>query len=437
MRFPEYPRTLDSVHSGLCIPHCPTHGITGREADSPRGRIYLMRGWSEGALELTPEANRHLDQCIVCRACESVCPSGISMTGMMESFRSARRTASPPRGPREAALRFFLRHVLPRRDRIAALTDALELHQRSGARRVVGAVLGALAPGLARLHDMQPTVPARRERRLAAGPDSVTHPAEGTRRARVGLFLGCIASEWFAPLHRATIRVLVKQGVEVVVPREQTCCGALHRHAGLLDDAAALFDRNLRVFREAGVDAIVVNAAGCGAALKEPLPGRAAGAPPATPPPATAPPASAALPAAAPPVRDVSEFLHGLGLVAPMRALPLRVTIDQPCHLVHGQRIGPEIVEGLLARIPELTVVPLPGSERCCGAGGIYNLLHPEMAEPILDEKVDAIRGSGARVLVTSNPGCAMHIARGLARSGLPAFEGVHPVELLNRALAE
>jgi glycolate oxidase iron-sulfur subunit len=417
VRFPEYPRTLDCVHCGLCIPHCPTHGVTGREADSPRGRIYLMRGWAEGALELTKEARAHLDRCIVCRACESVCPSGIRMGEMMESFRAETGGRSEPRSMREGITRFFLRSVLPRRDRIARLSDVLELHQRSGLRRMVDAVLKPVAPGLARLHAMQPDVPPRSVRRVPTDRTVAMHPAQGRRRGRVGLFLGCIASEWFAPLHRATIRTLTRYGLEVVVPDAQTCCGALHRHAGLLEDAAALLDANARAFQAASVDAIVVNAAGCGASLREPIPH------------------ASAMPFASP-VRDVVEILHELVPAAGLEPVPALATVDQPCHLLHAQRVGPEVVEGLLARIPELRLVPLPGSERCCGAGGIYNLLHPEMSEPILKEKVDAIRTTGAALLVTANPGCAMQIRRGLADAGLAeAIEVVHPVELLERAI--
>jgi glycolate oxidase iron-sulfur subunit len=220
-----------------------------------------------------------------------------------------------------------------------------------------------------------------------------------------------VASEWFAPVHRATIRTLVKNGCDVLVPDVQTCCGALHRHAGLLAEARALERRNRAAFAMSGVDAVIVNAAGCGASLKEPLgeDGETI------------------------PYRDVCEFLHEIGLREPARPVACRVAADQPCHLVHGQRIGREIVEGLLARVPGLELVPLRDSERCCGAGGIYNLLHPEMADPILEEKVRAIRESGASAVATGNPGCAMQIASGLR--GLP-IEVVHPVELLDRAYA-
>jgi len=410
-RFEEYTRTLDCVHCGLCLPYCPTYGVSGRESDSPRGRIYLMRGEAEGRLEISPEAELHLDRCIVCRACETVCPSGIRMGEMMESFRHATRRR---RGRRLADLlsAAALRAVLPHRARVAALSDLLELYERTGLRRLATAVARRLAPRFAALDRLLPPMPPRSVRgidREAASSGGVFR-AKGKARARVGLFLGCIASEWYAPVHRATIRVLTRNGCDVVVPLEQTCCGALHRHSGLLEDGAELFARNAEAFREAGVDCVAVNAAGCGAALKEPLPGTS-GDP-------------------GPPARDICELLAELGIADPDRPVPKRVAHHQACHLVHAQRVGPGAVEGLLRRIPGLTLVPLADADRCCGAGGIYNLLHPEMAEPLQSEKVDAVLRSGAEVVATGNPGCWLQIRAGLTGRGI---EVLHPVELLDR----
>jgi glycolate oxidase iron-sulfur subunit len=408
-RFAEYARTLDCIHCGLCIPHCPTHSVTGREADSPRGRIHLMRGYAEGRFELSAGAELHLAQCIVCRACESVCPSGIRMGEMMESFREemgrldARKTVS-------AAERFFFRKLLPYRSRLALLSDVLELYQKMRLARIVQALLERVSPALARAHALQPAIPSRAVRRLETERSRPQgYAALGERRARVALFLGCIAAEWFAPVHRATIRVLQRNGCDVVIPDDQTCCGALHRHAGLLADARELEARNARAFAR-DFDAVIVNSAGCGASLKEPLDRHDR---------------------SGLPFRDVCEFLHELGLRAPDRAVKRKVAYDEPCHLVHGQRIGREVVERLLAKIPELERVPLTGSERCCGAGGVYNLRHPEMAEPVLEEKVRAIRKSGADTVATGNPGCAMQIAKGLRGRSI---EVVHPIELLDRA---
>jgi glycolate oxidase iron-sulfur subunit len=369
-----------------------------------------MRQWAESTLEITEEVQVHLDRCIVCRACESVCPSGIQMGEMMESFRHELREHRPARGLGAALSNHFLRKIVPDRRRIEGLSDLLEIYQKTGAAAVMGFLL-RLIPPLARIHQLQPRIPPRRLRRIAHHAPPA--PLEA-KRARAGLFLGCVASEWFAPVHHATIRVLRKNEIDVVIPSDQGCCGALHRHAGLLPDAKSLWERNAEAFRREPLDAVVVNAAGCGASLKEP--------------PAHLPPFGA-------PVRDVMELLSEMGITAPLRPLPMKITIDHPCHLVHGQRVRPEIVESLLARIPSLEIVRLRGSERCCGAGGTYNLFHPEMAEPILDDKIRAIRETGAQVVATGNPGCAMQIRSGLDRAGLRKIEVVHPIEILDRAL--
>lgn len=412
-RYAEYGRTLDCIHCGLCIPDCPTHAVTGKEASSPRGRIYLMRGYAEGSLDITPEVERHLSECIVCRACETICPSGIHMGEMMEAFRSELLTVRPKKGIAWRLSRFLLRRVLPHRARIAVLTDLLWCAQVLRLDRAFSAILRRAGGRWGALADLRPSVPHPRERRIETESDHPVWPAEGKARMRVGLFLGCIASEWFAPIHRATIRVLQKNGCDVILPDGQTCCGALHRHAGILDEADALYRRSREAFRDRGLDAIVVNAAGCGAALKEPPHDLTDGL--------------------GAPVRDVCELLDEIGIVEPTESIPRRVAYDQPCHLLHGQKIGKEVVENLLRRIPELDLVPLPGSDRCCGSGGVYNLVHPELAAAVRDEKTAAILSVRPDIVVTGNPGCAMQIAAGLRGTGI---EVTHPVELLDRAYA-
>ncbi len=415
-RFHEYTRTLDCVHCGLCIPYCPTHGVTGRESDSPRGRIYLMRGYAEDGEGISREAEQHILQCIVCRACETVCPSGIHMGDMMESFREELNRAHKVKGPGFWLAKLLLRHVLPFRGRIAAISDLIYMYQRSGLRKLANATLGRLSKRFSELDRLQPEIPEPRLRRIETDrtlPGG--YPSEGKARMRVGLFLGCITSEWFAPAHRATIRVLQRNGCDVVLPEEQTCCGALHRHGGFLAESGELYRRNAEIFSRSGVDVVIVNAAGCGAALKEPPHQFPAGL--------------------GPPVRDICEFLDEIGLVAPKGRIEKRVGYHQPCHLVHGQKIGPRAVEELLRKIPGLQLVPIEDSDRCCGSGGVYNLLHPEMAEPILSEKTRTILESGAEIIVTGNPGCAMQVKSGLERSSAgKAIEILHPVELLDRA---
>jgi glycolate oxidase iron-sulfur subunit len=373
-----------------------------------------MRGYAEGALELTSEAERHLSQCIVCRACETVCPSGIHMGEMMESFRHELDHIHRFKGVRDLLGRFLLRHVIPHRERIAAISDLMYAYQKSGLQRVVEALNRRFFKRLAALDRLQPAIPDPALRRLETDrtrPEG--YPAAGKARLRAGLFLGCIASEWFAPAHWATIRVLQKNGCDVVLPDGQTCCGALHRHSGLLEDSDALFARNAAVFSKTKIDVVLVNAAGCGAALKEPPKGFPQGL--------------------GVPVRDIAEFLDEIGIVKPAGRIDKKVAYHQPCHLVHGQRVGPRPIEDLLKRIPGLELVPLADSDRCCGSGGVYNLIHPEMAEPLAREKAAAIIQSGAEIVVTGNPGCALQIRSAIASTSR-AIEVLHPIELLDRS---
>jgi glycolate oxidase iron-sulfur subunit len=372
-----------------------------------------MRSYAEDGVDLSAGARLRLDECIVCRACETVCPSGIRMGEMMEGFRHELRRQAGRAGWLAALGRFVLDHVLVRRDRVALLTDLLWLYQQSGLRRLADSILPKLAPRLGRLHGLQSDVPSPRSRRFDAEVEARggIFRARGRPRLRVGLFLGCIAREWCAPVHRATVRVLVRNGCDVLVPDSQTCCGALHRHSGFAEESAVLFRANAEAFAALGADAVVVNAAGCGAALKEP-PHGAEGAPRIE-------------------VRDVSEFLDEIGIEPPRAEVRRRVAYDQPCHLLHAQRIGAEVVEGLLRQVPGLELLPLPGSDRCCGAGGVYNLLHPERALQLRDEKVAVVLKTGADTLVTGNPGCAFHLAARLRTSGV---EVMHPVEVLDEA---
>ena len=416
-RLPRYGRTLDCVHCGLCLPQCPTYRASGREADSPRGRIYLLRRFAEDPLELSRAAQEHLDLCIVCRNCESVCPAGIRMGDMMESFRDAGRRRERGFHPGRFLARLLLERVIPSRPILSALTDLVAWGQWCRLDRLVRAA-GRILPPLRDLDLLVPPMPPRRVRRIDAEAAAAggLFRTQGRPRARVGLFLGCIASQWYAPVHRATIRVLLKNGCDVVVPAAQTCCGALHRHAGHLDSAARLFEKNSRVFQTAGIDVLAVNSAGCGAALKEAPEGLPGGL--------------------GVPVRDICELLQEIGITRPQRPLHLRVAYHQACHLAHAQRIGPGAVEDLLRRIPGLQLLPLVDGDQCCGAGGVFNLMHRAMSQKVLEAKTAAILASGADAVATGNPGCWLQIRAGLRRRGGAAvkMEVVHPVELLDRA---
>jgi glycolate oxidase iron-sulfur subunit len=420
-----YAIALDCVHCGLCLPACPTYRQTGDEAESPRGRIYLMRAHDEGRQPLSAGLRAPLDRCLVCRACEPVCPSGVEFGALMEDFRAGARAAASPRSLAAWLGRTLLARVVPHRRRLRVAMDLVRLAQTTGAATVARrlGLLGAL--GLARAEAMGSQVPPRAAR--SAWPERMS--AHGRRRARVLYLRGCVAPELVPEVARSTIAVLRHNGCEVVTPPAQRCCGALHFHAGDAVTGSALLAANVRAFDLDDADAIIVDAAGCGATLKEY--GRLAGGGEGG--------AAAARFAAA--VRDVSEFLDTLGVVPPAVPVPARVAYDDPCHLVHGQRIA-AAPRALLARIPALQLVPLADADRCCGSAGIYNLTQPQMADAILDEKIAAIAAARCDLVATGNPGCILQIRHGLRRAaaatpGLGAVRVVHPMQLLAAAYGE
>jgi glycolate oxidase iron-sulfur subunit len=399
------------VHCGICLPQCPTYRLLGEEMDSPRGRIYLMRAAAEDRIGLTPTMARHLDLCLGCRACETACPSGVPFGRLLEATRGQLERRGVVASQRDSATLRFLLDVFPHPGRLGPMLHALRIYQWSGMQALVRG-LGLLAPfkKLRAMEALLPPVPA------PAAPLPEVTPARGTRaRGRVGLLLGCAQRFFYPDVNADTVRLLAAAGYEVVVPRAQECCGALHLHAGRLDDFRAMARRLMPAFE--GVDLIVVNAAGCGSALKEYghwLPEDAARL-------------------FAERVRDVSEVLAGAEL--PLRPLCETVTYHDACHLAHGQRVRTEPRE-LLRRIPGLTLVELADSELCCGSAGVYNLLEPGIAGQLGGQKAARIRETGARIVAAGNPGCLMQIRQHCGAEGL-AVEVAHPVTLLARALED
>jgi glycolate oxidase iron-sulfur subunit len=403
-----YPATLDCVHCGLCLPVCPTYRETGRETSSPRGRIYLMRGAAEGAIPFGAALAEEAYLCLGCRACETACPSGVRFGALLEATRARVEREGLRRGPARGLERLALRRVLPHPRRLRAAVSALGLVQALRLDRLAARLLPR---PFAALRELAPAVPPRAERR----PLPALVPAEGERRGRVGLFVGCVMPELFGAVNAATARVLAKNGFDVVVVPGQGCCGALHAHAGDADFARALLAADARAFAAAGVDAVISNSAGCGAFLREA--GDWLGA------------AGAPLAAG---VRDVCEWLDAAGLRPPTRALPLRVCYDDPCHLVHGMRVR-EAPRRVLAAIPELLLVSHADPTSCCGAAGTYSLTQRAMSRAVLDRKIAALAAAAPDVIASGNPGCLLQLRAGVARAGLCA-RVVHPVELLDQA---
>ena len=410
----DYGLFLDCVHCGLCTAACPTYAELGNENDSPRGRIYLMRAVTDGRLEMRDEVQRHLDLCLDCRACETACPSGVQYGKLIEPFRVAlEESADAGRKTDDWFHRFILFGMFPHPDKMrralapARIAQALRLDRlflKSGLWKL-------LPPRLGRLATMLPPLAK------AADPLPALLPAKGTRRARVALFSGCVADVMFRETNWATARVLQENGCEVVVPPGQGCCGAIHLHAGSSEPARDFADANVAAFDASSVDAVIVNVAGCGSMLKDyghhwhddrqesrrQFAGK---------------------------VKDVSEFLDELGLVDPPGEIDITATYHDACHLAHAQGVS-EPPRNLLRRIPGLKLKELPESLLCCGAAGTYNLTEPEMADRLGRRKLENIRSTGARVVVTANAGCLLQIVREARLAGEP-LKVVHPVDLLD-----
>lgn len=373
----------------------------------------------EGQLELGEAFVTHIDRCLDCRACETACPSGVEYGKLVEAVRAQIEQQYDRPWASRLARSFVYRQLLPYPRRIAAAARIFSIYQRSG--------LAALArsTGILNLLGLQ-----ERER-LMPKIDSKfffselgqTFPAKGTRRARVALFAGCIAQVAFSELNRATIRVLQANGCEVVVPESQVCCGALPAHAGVRDVARKLARMNLQAFPAGDFDAVITNAAGCGSTLKE-----------------YAHLLDSAdtdhLPAAAfaSGVRDTSEFLADLGLIAPMRGMPLRVTYQDSCHLAHGQKIR-EAPRKLVRSVPGVELIEMQFADQCCGSAGVYNVTETEASMELLALKMNCVQEANAEVIVTSNPGCILQLRAGVAIHRTNQ-EVLHVIELLDRAIS-
>jgi glycolate oxidase iron-sulfur subunit len=424
MEAPSWPREMDMdlvrdcIHCGLCLPKCPTFRALGHEGDSPRGRMWQIKEASLGITAFDDERFRtHVYQCFNCRACETACPSGVRFGAVMELARAR----TPPQNQRDRLVRsILLKGLLPHPARLRAAGvlyrtfDALRLPAVLRLTRAWRAMpLGKFA-----------AFPPPGDRRPRQDPLPEVMPARGERQARVGLLLGCIQEQMFHGTNRRTALALAENGCEVVTPRDQVCCGALPSHAGEARVAAHLAGATVAAFERAGVETVVVNAAGCGSNMKEyDLQLR------------QDPASRAAGEAFSARVRDATEFLDGLGLRPPPRAIRLRVTYQDPCHLLHGQRIS-KAPRNLLAAIPGVELVELPDSDWCCGSAGVYNLTHPEISEEALSWKVERILQTGAQAVATANPGCIVQIAMGLRRAG-SRIPVVHVLDLLGWAYGD
>lgn len=404
----DYELFLDCVHCGLCTAACPTYVELGTEMDSPRGRIYLMRGVVDGRIPLDEDVKRHLDLCLNCRACETACPSGVQYGKLIEPFRIDLVKTKQDRQTLPWWQRLVIFHVFPYawRSRLALAPAKLLQWLR------LDRVLSKIMPR--RMRQMQEMLP--RLQSLPAVPEFL--PAEGPKRATVGLLTGCINDVVLRQVNWATARVLQKNGCDVWTPRSQGCCGALHLHAGQEQSAIELAEKlTATMLAREGVDAFVTNVAGCGSTLKEYAhllehsKSKEAGK------------------QFQAKVKDINEFLAELGPIKPTHPLKLRATYHDACHLCHAQKIR-QAPRELLSMIPGLELVPLTESEICCGAAGSYNLTQPEMAERLGARKAEHLLATKPQAVFTANAGCLLQIARQL-RQDHPEIVVAHPVEAL------
>lgn len=406
------------VHCGLCLNACPTYRELGIEMDSPRGRIYQMNQVANGLAPVGESYIQHLELCLACRACETACPSGVQYGRLIEAARAEIEN----KVERPASVRFLrwvvFRNLLPSPTLLRITAVMLWCYQTLGLKKLARTTgMLKLFGKLGRLEQLSP------EAQLPTffKQYGKVFPAEGQRRHRVALLGGCIANISFARLNEATLRVLQKNGCEVVVPDTQTCCGALHVHQGLREDARRLARQNIDALTEGGFDAIITNAAGCGSTLKEyhdlfehdPRYEDKSRK-------------FVAL------VKDVNEFLASIDLNPNMGALPVTVTYQDSCHLAHGQkvRVPPR---KLLRAIPGLTFKEMAGSDLCCGSAGIYNVLQNDMAMAVLERKMESVNRTGAEVVVTANPGCMIQLQAGACLHG-KGQRVKHVVEMLDEA---
>jgi len=407
-------KLLACIHCGLCLEACPTYVVTGNENDGPRGRLYLMRAVAEGRLEDTSSAfATHIDRCLGCRACEQVCPAGVEYGQLLEASRAVLLESQPKSDFANRVLRIVLRKIWLSPSRLRFFFGMSRLFRDLGLARLLLKLRLArlISPraefGLALLESSRPMFSQKRAEKSNPSGENVL------------LFAGCVGEGLFARVNRATKRVLRANNLNVSTPTDQVCCGALHAHAGDLKGARKLARKNIEAFDSNAP--IITNAGGCGAMLTtyghlfandDELAGRAANF-------------SAR-------VRDVSQQLAASGMRTAPSPIETPVTYDISCHLLYGQRNG-EASERMLRTVTGDNFVALNGSERCCGAAGIYNLMQPEMSQRVLKEKLDHIRETHAGILATGNPGCQMHIGAGACLSGMK-LNVCHPVELVDQA---
>lgn len=412
---PDETKWADCVHCGMCLEACPTYLETGHEHQSPRGRVYLIKAVAEGKITINEQFLDPVFTCLDCRACETACPSGVQVGGLIEEARGQIRQAIPLTGWEKSVNHLFLKTIFPNPSHLDRLGSLVKFYQKSGLQSVARKIglLNILPKHLKEMESVLPEVKqsVRKKYRNPISPVS-------KKKQQVALLTGCIMDVVFSDVHEATINILTENGYEVVIPQDQKCCGALHVHAGEREEGKKLAKANIAAFQD--FTNVIVNAAGCGCAMKEypelfrnDLANRKQAE------------------QFAAKVVDVTKFLVENGYRKPTANLQMKVTYHDACHLAHGQNVRTEPRQ-ILADIPGIEVIEMANADQCCGSAGIYNLTNPEMAEAVLKEKMTALPNN-VEVISMGNPGCMLQMAVGVEKYGQNQ-KIFHTVQLLDLA---
>jgi glycolate oxidase iron-sulfur subunit len=414
---PDEKKWADCVHCGMCLESCPTYEQTGEEQHSPRGRVYLIKAVAEGRLKVNEQFMDPVFACLDCRACTTACPANVDVGGLIEEARGQVRQAMPLKGMKKVVNKFFLHSVFPHQSRLTTLGGILKFYQKSGMQKAVRKtkLINIMPKHLVEMESIMPEVKTSVREKYQ---NYTLIKAKGETKHEVALLTGCVMDVMFSDINEATINVLTRNGNDVSIPKNQTCCGALHVHAGDRDMGRKLAKQNIEAFEDA--EKIIVNAAGCGCMMKE----------------------YAELFREEPEwkvraekfehkVEDISKFLHDTGFEKPKSKMKTRVTYHDACHLAHGQGVRQQ-PRDILMNIPGVELVSMPNSDRCCGSAGIYNLTNPEMADAVLKSKMENVPEE-VDMISMGNPGCMLQMAVGVQKYGRNQ-KIVHTVQLLDWA---
>ncbi|MBD2502251.1 (Fe-S)-binding protein [Anabaena azotica] len=420
---PPDPKLIDScVHCGFCLSTCPSYRVIGKEMDSPRGRIYLMDALNEGEIALNTATVQHFDSCLGCLACVTTCPSGVQYDKLISATRH-QVERNYPRSLSDKLVRQLIFSLFPNPDILRIFLIPLFFYQKLGISQAIRAtgLLKIISPRLAAMESILPKIT------LKTFQDNLPTiiSAQGEKRYRVGVILGCVQRLFFSPVNEATVRVLTANGCEVVIPKSQGCCAALPEHQGQTEQAKALARQMIDSFADTNVDYVIINAAGCGHTLKEY--GHIL---------ADDPEYREKAKNFAAKVRDAQEFLATVGLTAklsPLTDKPLNLVYQDACHLLHGQKISLQPRQ-LLQQIPGVKLKEPLDAALCCGSAGVYNMLQPDVADELGQQKVTNLLNTGAELIASANPGCALQITKHLQLQG-KEISVMHPMELLDYSI--